>query len=93
MTLVYYRNGNGKITGYHLPPRDLSPEQLETAIAEFNKKGEKKAYLQEIEEDSLEMHLYERAQYQKRYPKEVIRAALDAIDEAKDAIYCLEQEG
>lgn len=92
MTLIYYRNGNGKIVRYHLPPKGMTPEQLKTAMEEFNAKGDDKVYAQEIEEGSLEMCLYERAQYQLRFPKEAIQAALDAIEEARDAINCLEAE-
>ena len=92
MKLIYYRNKDGKILRHHLPPKGMSPEQLETAMAEFNEKGEEQVYLHEIEEGSLEMHLYEMAQYHRRFPQEVIRAALDAIDEARDAINCLEAE-
>lgn len=92
MTLVYYRNGNGKIIRYHLPPKEWTTEQLAAEMAKFNEKGDAKVYAQEIQEDSLEMYLYERAEHQKRYPKEIIQAALDAIEEARDAINCLEAE-
>lgn len=92
MILIYYKNKNGKIMRHHLPPKDWTKEQLEAEMAKFNEQGDTKVYAQEIEEGSLEMHLYEMAQYRKRYPQEIIRAALDAIDEARDAINCLEAE-
>ena len=92
MTLVYYRDGNGKVIRHHLPPKGLTQKQLEEAVAEFNVKNTTQAFIQEIQDDSLEMHLFERAQYQRRFPKEVIQAALDAIEEARDAINCLEAE-
>lgn len=93
MTLIYYRDGNGKIIRYHLPPKELSPERLAEEMERFNATGDAKVYTHEIKEDSLEMFLYEKAQYHKRYPKEIIQAALDAIEEARDAINCLELEG
>ena len=93
MKLIYYRNKDGKIVRHHLPPKGMTPEQLATAMEEFNNKGEEKVFCQEIADGSLEMHLYEMAQYRRCFPQEVIRAVLDAIDEARDAINCLETEG
>lgn len=92
MQLIYYRDGNGKILRYHLPPKDWTLEKLEAEIADFNEKGDSKAYLQNIEEGTLAMHLYEQAQNRKKFPKEVVMAALDALEEAQDAIRCLEWE-
>ena len=92
MKLIYYRDKAGKILRYHLPPEKMTQEQLEASMAEFNEKGDAKVYLHEIEEGSLEMHLYEQAQYRKRFPKEVVQQALDALEEARDAIRCLEWE-
>jgi len=93
MQLIYYRDKNGKILRHHLPPKNLTPERLAAEMAKFNEKGDEKVFLQEIEEGSLEMHLYEMAKYRRRFPQEVVQAALDAIDEARDAINCLESEG
>ena len=50
MKLIYYRDGEGKIIRYHLPPKELAPEQLEAEMAKFNKLGDTKVYAQEIEE-------------------------------------------
>ena len=90
MKLIYYRDGEGKIIRYHLPPKEWTPEKLEAEMAKFNETGDAKVYAQEIAEDSLEMYLYKRAEHQRCYPKEIIQAALDAIEEARDAINCLE---
>ena len=92
MQVIYYRDGNGKILRHHLPPKGWTFEQIESAIAEFNEHGEAKAYLKNIEEGSLEMHLYEQAQLRKKFPKDVVMQALDALEEAQDAIRCLEWE-
>ena len=92
MQLIYYRDGNGKILRHHLPPKDWTLEKLEAQIAEFNEKDDTKAYLQNIEEGTLAMHLYEQAQLRKKFPKEVVLQALDALEEAQDAIRCLEWE-
>ena len=92
MRLIYYRDGNGKILRNHLPPKGWTQEQIETAVAEFNEKGDAKAYIHEIEEGSLEMYLYEQAQLRKKFPKEIVMQALDALEEAQDAIRCLEWE-
>lgn len=92
MKLIYYRDKNGKILRYQLPPKKMTQEQLEAAMAEFNETGDAKVYLHEIEEGSLEMYLYEQAQYRKRFSKEAVQQALDAPEEAKDAIRCLEWE-
>ena len=92
MQLIYYRDGNGKILRHHLPPKGWTQEQLEAEVAKFNEHGESKAYIHEIEEGSLEMHLYEKAQLRKKFPKENVMQALDALEEAQDAIRCLEWE-
>lgn len=92
MKLIYYRDKGGKILRYHLPPKDWTPEQLEAEMEKFNEIGDAKVFCQEIEENSLEMHLYEMAQYRKRFPKDVIQDALDALEAARDAIQCLETE-
>lgn len=93
MLLIYYRNKDGgDILRYHLPPKNMTPEQLKAEMAKFNEDGDAKVYCQEIKENSLEMFLYEKAQYRKRFTKEVITAALDAISEARDAIECLDVE-
>lgn len=91
MKLIYYRDGNGKILRHHLPPKDMTPKQLEEAVAEFNTKNTTQASIRDIEEGSLEMYLYESAQKQRRFTEETIQAALDAIEEARDAINCLER--
>ena len=93
MLLIYYRDKGGKILRHHLPPKEMTLEQIEAAIAEFNEKGDTKAYCQTIKDGSLEMHLYEQAQLRKRFPKEIVMQALDALEEAQDAIRCLEWEG
>lgn len=90
MKLIYYRDGNGKIIRHHLPPKDMTPEQLEAEMAKFNEQGDAKVYAQEIAEDSLEMYLFECAQKRKRFTEETVEAAKDAIREALDAIDCLE---
>ena len=92
MLLIYYRDKNGKILRYHLPPKDWTPEQLNAEMEKFNEKGDVKVFCQEIEENSLEMHLYKKAQFHRRFPKEVVRAALDALEEARNAIECIETE-
>lgn len=94
MQIIYYRTSeDGKVVRYHLPPKGMTPEQIETEISKFNEKGDAKAYIYNIEEGSVEMFLYEQAQYRRRFPKEIIESALDAISEARDAVLCLEQEG
>ena len=92
MQLIYYREKDGKILRYHLPPKDWTPEQIKAEMEKFNEKGDAKVFCQEILEGSLEMHLYEMAQYRKRFPKDVIQDALDALEAARDAIQCLETE-
>ena len=39
MTLICYKNDKGKIVRYHLPPKDMTPKQLEEAVASFNEKN------------------------------------------------------
>lgn len=90
MILIYYRDNDGKIVRHHLPHKDMTPEQLAAAMEEFNERGDTKVYAQEIEEGSLEMYLYERAQKQKRFTEQSIEDAKDAIREALNAIEYLE---
>lgn len=92
MLLIFYRDKSGKILRHHLPPKDMTSEQLTAEMAKFNEKGDVKVYSKEIEEGSLEMYLFEKAQYRRHFAKEVVRAALDAIEEARDCISCLEEE-
>lgn len=92
MKLIYYRDGEGNIKRYHLPPPQMSEEELTAAIEAFNAKGEKKAFCAEIEENSLEMFLFEKARWQKRFPKLMIEEALEALSEARDAIQMLEAD-
>lgn len=91
MILIYYRNNDGQIISHH-PARDgRTLEQLQAAAEEYNSNGRtQKAYIQEIQEDSLEMYLWEYAQKQKRFTEETVQAARDAIREALDCIDCLE---
>jgi len=90
MKLIYYRDGEGKIIRYHLPPKELAPEQLEAEMAKFNKLGDTKVYAQEIEEGSLEMRLWEDTQKRRRFVEQTVEDAKDAIREALNAIECLE---
>lgn len=91
MILIYYKNKDGKIVRHH-PARDgRTLEQLQDAVEIYNNNGhDQKAYIQEIQEDSLEMYLWEYAQKQKRFTEETVQAARDAIREALDCIDCLE---
>ena len=93
MTLIYYRDKDGKILRYQQMPKGWTLEQLEAEMEKFNKVGDVKVYRHEVEDGSLEMFLFEKAKYRKRYSKEIIRAALDAIEEARDAIDCIDVEG
>lgn len=90
MLLIFYRDKTGKILRYHLPPKGMTPEQLTEEMAKFNERNDTQVYSKEIEEGSLEMHLFERAQYRRLYSQGIIQAALDAIAEARDCINCLE---
>lgn len=90
MVLIFYRDGTGKIIRTQRPPIDWPPERLAAEIEKFNSEGDVKAYSQELKEDSLEFYLYEYAQKQRRYTKDTIQAALDAIEEARDCINSLE---
>lgn len=86
MIVIYYRDKDGKIQHYGRLEKEVTKEQLAAKLEEYNSMGGMQACAQEIHEGSLEMHLFEMAQYRKRYPIEIIRAALDAIDEAREAI-------
>lgn len=93
MELIYYRDSNGKIYRYHLPPGDLTKEKLAIEMARFNERYDAKVFCQEIEEGSLEMYLFEQAQIRKRFPKGLVQDALDSLAEARGAIECLDVEG
>ena len=92
MTLIYYKNKDGKVYHFHLPTKEMTPEKLKNAMERFNEKGDAKVYTREIEEGSLEMLLVESAMRSKLFPKQAIMDALDAIAEARDAIECLNTE-
>ena len=61
----------------------------------YYRDGENKAFCAKIEENSLEMFLYEKARWQRRFPKLMIEEALEtleALSEARDAIQMLEAD-
>lgn len=92
MILIYYKDDNGAVVSHH-PARDgRTLEQLQAAAEEYNSKrpNTRKAYIKEIQEDSLEMYLLNYAEKQKRFTEESVQAAKDAIREALDCIDCLE---
>lgn len=91
MILIYYKNNDGKIVRHHPARNGETLEQLQALAEEYNSKClNQKAFIQEIQEDSLEMYLWECAQKQKRFTEETVQAARDAIREALYCIDCLE---
>lgn len=93
MILIYYKDDNGLIVSHHQARDGRTLEQLQAAAEEYNNTPPyvRKAYVQEIQEDSLEMYLLKYAEKQKRFTKESVQAVKDAIREALDCIDYLEE--
>ncbi len=94
MFIIFYRDGNGKITSHHTAPEDWTEQELAGKIEQYNSEKEKAqgrtaAYL-ELKDGSIERYLFDYLEQRNRYTKETIEAALDALDEARSCIDSLE---
>lgn len=91
MILVYYRDVAGKIVRHHTVRDGETLENIQSLVEHYNDTyQDRTAYVQDIQEDSLEMYLFECAQKKKLFTEQTIEDAKDAIREALSAIECLE---
>ena len=96
MIIVYYRDKKtGAITRHHNGPLACTAEETVALAKEFNEKNKDKddvpiAYVHEPDPGSLTEHLLNYLERKHKYTEETIRAALDALEEARDAINSLE---
>lgn len=91
MRIIYYRNSDGEITQHSAVPTEWSDDELALRLLEFNEKHpDHPATLIVVEENSFEAYLLNAIKKAKQRAADDIRAALDAIEEARDAIQDLE---
>lgn len=92
MIIIYHRNKDGEIVDCHTAKKDRTIEELKEMVENYNKKDKKEtierrfAYIEEVDENSLEAYLYGRYQKQKEFAKENLRYASECIRNALDVV-------
>jgi len=95
LTIAYYRKKDtGEITHHHALSEDWPPEVVEERMNQYNSEADRRttAYAIQVEDGSFEAYLLDRLEKKYRLAKEAIQEALDAIDDARSCINCLEVE-
>jgi len=95
LTIAYYRKKDtGEITHHHALPQDWPPEVVEGCMNQYNSEADRKTtvYAIRVESGSFEAYLLDRLEKKYRLAKNAIQEALDAIDDARSCINCLEVE-
>jgi len=95
LTIAYYRKKDtGEITHHHALPEDWPPEVVGERMNQYNSEADHKtiAYAIQVEAGSFEAYLLDCLEKKYKLAKEAIREALDAIDDARSCINCLEVE-
>lgn len=91
MRIVYYRDEAGNIKQHSGIPEEWSNDELALRLLKYNHEHpEYKATIVEIEHGSFEEYLLGLVKKARQRAKDDIQAALDAIEEARDAILDLE---
>ena len=95
MKVVYYKHIRDNVIGNHqILPEEWSDAEIEEKRKRYNEKNGNivQASVVDVEEGSFMAYLLERADQRRKFPKEAIQEALDALDEARAAIWSLEVE-
>lgn len=82
MIVIYYRNEKGKIYLTH-GGNGMSIEDIRQKCDDFNSSptnGDRQAFVEEYEEDSLTAYLFEKMNEKRRYDKEAIDDAIYQIN-------------
>lgn len=91
MKIAYYRDAAGIIKQHSKIPDEWSEDDLAMRLLRYNQEHpEYKATIVEIEPGSFEEYLFGLVKTARQRAKDDIQAALDAIEEARDAIQDLE---
>ena len=92
MKVVFYRDQDGNIGNCHGVPDDWSEAELQDRVNTFNAQAPTpQAYIEDIKDGSLEQFLFMKFRDRKKDRSEAIRCALEAIQEAEDAVESLRQ--
>lgn len=92
MKRIAYYVVDGKVTHHQELPKEWSDDEVALKILEFNSAHPgQPAHLVSVEEGSFEEYLLERVKNERKRTAESIQEALDALDEARDAINSLEK--
>lgn len=93
MIIIYYKDKKtGKIGNAHLPKPDTTTmDELAPLIAEYNSEDHMaEAMAVEVADDSLEAYLFNGMIERRKYDKERVQDAIDAIRTALDCVSDLE---
>lgn len=95
MKVVYYKHVQDGVIGNHqILPKEWTAAEIEEKCKRYNEKNGTivQATVVDVEEGSFMAYLLERADQRRKFPKQAITEALQALDEAKAAIWGLEVE-
>ena len=91
MIIIYYKDKEtGQITYANRAKDGQTMTDLAPLIAEYNSKGKLAAAAVKVANDSLEAFLFNKMNERKKYDQEVLRDAIEAIQDALDYMRTLE---
>lgn len=91
MRIVFYRDSTGRIKEHCAVPSEWSDDELALRLLQYNNGNpDYLATVITVEENSFEAYLLDAVKKAKQRADDGVRAALDAIEEARDAIRDLE---
>lgn len=89
MLIIFYRNKEGKIVHYHGNSGKNTLKELNEMAERYNRDGKgvgRTAYVEEVEDDSLVAHLFQKAEERKKLNKDNLRYAIESIEAALSAV-------
>lgn len=95
--LIYHRSKEhfdqgGEITRCYAAMDGTTAEELKKSVDKYNSDSEKKeiAAFVTVEDNSLEMYLYQEAKRAVVYQREAVQDAIASVERALDDLHCLD---
>lgn len=94
MIIIYYRDAAGKIVRAHKAKEGQTMAGIAPLVVEYNAKAKENcgrlATAAEVPDDSLEAYLLNVTNERKKWDREIVQDAIDALQQALYAVRCLE---
>lgn len=94
MIIIYYQNAAGKITRAHAPREGQTMADIAPLVVNYNahayETNGSTVVAAEVPDDGLEAYLFNLADQRKKWDREKVQDAIDALHEALDAVRDLE---